>query len=222
MIAPEDSVRSITYFGFRGRAEPIRLLFEDMGLPYSEDVVDFRAWRKRKPEMPFGRVPVYREGGLEVPESHAIMRHLARKHGLYGGDEIEATHCDVLADALRDALDAFVNLIWDKDFENKRAAFIKKRLMHSLGRLEQYLAGIDRATEYWVGSAISFVDYIGWVYLDVVRPLAPDALRALPHLAALYKAFGERPNIHAYLESERRYPTMTASMAYFGNTPETS
>lgn len=213
----------LVYFTFRGRAEPIRLMLADLGIDWQEDAIaDFKVWRKIKISMPFARVPVYKEGGLEIPESHAIMRHLARVHGCYGKDEIEATHCDVLADAMRDVMDALVNLIWDKDFEDKREAFINKRLERSLARIEHYLTTLTREEDYWVGGAMSFVDYIGWHLLDIVRALSPESLAAQPVLAALHVRFARRPNIAAYLASDRRYPTMTAPIAYFGNTPETS
>jgi glutathione S-transferase len=213
---------SVIYFPIRGRAEPIRLLLEDMAISWRNEAVPLDKWRRQKEEMPFGKVPIYREGDLEVPESHAIMRHLARKHELYGRDGDEAIRCDILQEVLHDAIEQFADLMWDKDFAEKRDGFIRNRLIPMLKNLERFLENTNDNRSHWVGSGNTFVDYIGHVYLDMVRALARDVLQSFDRLWALYQAFQERPRIRAYRESDRRYPTLTVPMASFGNTPETS
>lgn len=213
---------TIIYFPIRGRAEPIRLLLEDLGVAWRNEPVPLGTWRRQKGEMPFGKVPIYCEGDLEIPESHAIMRHLARKHELYGRDGNEAIRCDILQEVLHDAIEQFADLMWDKDFAEKRDGFIRKRLIPMLTNLERYLENTSESSSHWVGSGNTFVDYIGHVYLDMVRALASDVLRSFDRLSTLYQAFQERPRIRAYRESDRRYSTLTVPMASFGNTPETS
>jgi glutathione S-transferase len=212
----------ISYFPIRGRAEPIRLLLEDMGVPYRNEPVDIKQWRKIKAETPFGKVPLYHEGQLEIAESHAIMRHLARRYDLYGNDELEGTRCDVVQEVLHDAVEQFAELMWNPDFAQVRDDFIQKRLRPMLTNLQQYLQDADGSPVHWVGRGNTFVDYIGYVWLDMVRALAKEVLQEFPRLWNLYQEFEKRPRIRAYLESDRRYPTITLAMAYFGNTPETS
>ena len=47
-------------------------------------------------------MPVLTEDEKRIPQSGAILRHLARVHGLYGDSEEEKTHLDVLQEALMD------------------------------------------------------------------------------------------------------------------------
>jgi glutathione S-transferase len=77
----------ILYFDIRGRAEPIRLLLEDAGVPYVDKQVSLDEWGAIRGTTPFHRMPVYSEDDKEIPESFAIMNYLGRKHGLLGGDE---------------------------------------------------------------------------------------------------------------------------------------
>jgi glutathione S-transferase len=212
----------VTYFPTRGRAEPIRLLLEDQGVPWRDDPVPVEEWRRKKREMPFGKLPVFRQGDLEIPESHAILRHLAHRHELYGRDGNEAIRCDILQEVLHDAIEQFADLMWDQEFADKREGFTRKRLIPMLKNLERFLENTNASRSHWIGSGNTYVDYIGHVYLDMVRALATDVLQSFDRLWELYQAFQERPRIRAYRESDRRYPTLTVPMASFGNTPETS
>jgi glutathione S-transferase len=71
----------ILYFDIRGRAEPLRLLLEDVGVEYPDQQVTLEQWPETRATIPFGRMPVYSEGDLEIAESFAIMHYLGRKHG---------------------------------------------------------------------------------------------------------------------------------------------
>jgi len=212
----------LIYFPIRGRAEPVRLLLEELGVEYKEQIVRFRDWQKFKAEMPFGKIPVYTEGELGIADSHAIMRYLARKHGLYCTDEYQRIQCDVLEETLKDAFDVFAQLIWDKEYESKRETFINDELIPSLTNLENYLGSIKREDEYWVGDSITIVDFFGWHYLDTIRAFADYLLEDYPRLSGIKQSFEKRPRIQEYLNSPRRPATITAPMASFGGTPETS
>ena len=56
------------------------------------------------------------DGNLEIPQGGAIMRHLARKHGLYGNNNDEATRCDVAYEARVDLIDKIISLAFSEDF----------------------------------------------------------------------------------------------------------
>ena len=212
----------LTYFPIRGRAEVIRLILEEKGIAYQSDNIALEEWKTRRKQMPFKVVPVFQEGDVQIAESQAIVRHLARKYQLYGRDEEEATRCDILSEAIRDGMFELGTLFWDEDFASKRDAFVSKDLKHTLKNLEAYLNSYAHAKEYCVGDALTFADFTLWNYLDWVRALAPETLQSYPTLCALKSATENRPRIQAYLKSERRPPTITVSMAYYGTTPETS
>ncbi|GIX96608.1 glutathione S-transferase Mu 1 [Caerostris darwini] len=74
------------YWDLRGLAEPIRYLlhyvkvdFEDKRYQFTQD-----GWQKDKFALglDFPNLPYYMEGDVKLTQSTAILRHLARKHGL--------------------------------------------------------------------------------------------------------------------------------------------
>lgn len=212
----------ITYFPIRGRAEPIRLMLEELGVDYEENPVALRQWRDLKPQMPFGKVPVYQEGDLKISESHAIYRYLARKYGLYGDSEHDVIRCEILEHVLSDAIEAFGRLMWSPEFDSKRQEFVDGPLTTTLTNLERYLGDLPRDPDYWVGHGLTYIDFLGWNYLDFVRALAGDIIDNFPILKQLKRAFESRPRVKAYLQSDRRPATITVPNAKFGGTPETS
>jgi glutathione S-transferase len=212
----------ITYFKIRGRAEPIRLILEEVGVSYIDHYVDFIGWQDLKPKMPFKVLPSYREGDVLLVESRAIYRYLARKYQLYGRDDMEAVQCDILDEAIRDAEQALGNLFWDKEFSAKAPGFKQNELPITLNNFEQYLGNPALDDAYCVGSSLTFVDFVLWNYLDKVRAFSNKTLLQFPTLCRIKTAVETRPRIHAYLKSERRPATITVSKASFGGTPETS
>lgn len=85
----------LTYFPIRGLAEQTRLLFIDNKIEFEDDLVDREKWSAMKSNFVchfalfvcwkrllqvFGQVPCLTDGNLQVCQSGAIMRHLARKH----------------------------------------------------------------------------------------------------------------------------------------------
>jgi hypothetical protein len=79
---------TITYFNVFARAEVPRLLLEDAGVDY--DFVPVTNWSETKAQLTaagklaYGQVPLYEEPGLNLVQSNAIARHLARKLGYNG------------------------------------------------------------------------------------------------------------------------------------------
>ena len=93
----------LTYFAIRGRAEPVRVMLIDLGIEFDERRVTMEEWPTVKPTLAFGQLPTYQDGELFINQSHAIYRHLARKHNLYGDNEAERVRCDIVEEAFVDA-----------------------------------------------------------------------------------------------------------------------
>ena len=107
----------LTYFDIRGRAECIRLLLEEVGLAYEDRRITNAEWQDLKPRTPFGQLPLLRLGDVELSQTMAILRHLARAHGLSGNTEAERTRCDIAIEAIRDADQHLGRLVWTPGFE---------------------------------------------------------------------------------------------------------
>lgn len=89
----------LIYFNLRGRAELARLLFAAAGQQYEDARIERESWPSLKASTPFGQLPVLEvtEGGktLQLAQSLAIARFLARKFHLDGTSELEKAEVDM-------------------------------------------------------------------------------------------------------------------------------
>uniref|UniRef100_A0A8R1IW93 GST N-terminal domain-containing protein n=1 Tax=Caenorhabditis japonica TaxID=281687 RepID=A0A8R1IW93_CAEJA len=69
------------YFDCRALAEPIRIIFALFDVSYEDHRVTPEQWDKLKNDTPYGQLPVLKVDGLEIGQSSAIGRYLARKFG---------------------------------------------------------------------------------------------------------------------------------------------
>lgn len=67
-----------------GNSRKATFLLEHLGLAFHANVIDLFAGEQRSPEFlamnPMGMVPVLRDQDITLPESNAILRHVARTH----------------------------------------------------------------------------------------------------------------------------------------------
>ncbi len=195
---------TLTYFDIRARAEPIRLILEEMGIQYEDQQVTDQEWSELRSGTPFGWLPVYRDGDLEVWQSHAIYRHLARVHDLYGSSEEERIRCDVVEEAFADLNTLIGRAPWRPDFNKTREDFIERELSPVLDRLERFLQTNAEGSSFWVGSFLTFVDLIALSHLDCTGSMFPEAMPGHPGLQEFCAGIARRPRIAAYLHSDRR------------------
>jgi glutathione S-transferase len=212
----------LTYFDVRGRAEVVRLILEETGTAYREKRVSMAEWPALKPTLPFAQLPTYEEGELFIVHSHAIYRHLARVHNLYGSNEQEHVRCDLVEETFVDAQSNVSGFYWHPEFAKQRAEYEATALPDLLGRLQRLLEQNNNGNGYWVGSHLTYVDFCAWHLLDYVRPFSQRTLDRFEKLNAFKQRIEARPRIAAYLRSERRPKTLTVAVAPFGGTPETS
>lgn len=204
--APTVSVPVLTYFGFRGLGEPIRLFFEDHGIAYRDRRVGMtEEWTALKPQMQFGQMPRLEEGGATLFQSQAILRHLARPLGLCGETEAERVRCDISAEAGRDLQQRLWDHFWSPGSDTAAAA-----AAYETGELPGQLA----LAEGWLGDApffggerLLFCDYYVLTVLDEAAAFFPAAVAGAPRLAAYRQRMYARPGIAAYAASGRQPET---------------
>jgi glutathione S-transferase len=212
----------LTYFDVRGRAEVIRLIFEETATPYRERRVQIDEWPSLKPTLPFGQLPSYEEDDIYIVQSHAIYRHLARVHDLCGANEREQVRCDMVEEAFVDAQNKVGGFYWSPEFAKNRAEFEATTLPDILGKLQRLFELHNNGEGFWVGNQLTLADFVAWHALDYVRPFSQKTLDRFTKLNSFKQRFEARPRIAAYLKSERRPKTLTVAAAPFGGTAETS
>jgi len=195
----------LTYFGIRGLAEPIRMLMIDNGIHFTDHQVTSDEWAKIKPTMQFGQVPCLHEGDMQLVQSGAIMRHLARKHGLYGSTENEMAYADMMFDGVTDLRTKYAKLIYQEyDMPGKKDEFIKTTMPPELAKFEQLLKTHHKGQGYLLGEKICYADYALFEIIDALTVLNPHALKDYPTLEAYQHRMMERPKLREYLHGDVR------------------
>lgn len=112
--AATSDVAVLHYFPTRGRAEPIRLALALVRQPWFEPPIEPLAavMRRQLDSYPYRQLPRYvEEVDIDLVQSMAILRHLGRKHKLYGSDLSEAAQIDMVLEAAAD-LRAKLKTVW--------------------------------------------------------------------------------------------------------------
>jgi len=190
----------LVYFPVRGRGQAIRYICKDNGLELEEEVVTGETWPKLKPDTPFGQLPVFYDGAIVLAQSNAIIRYLARKHGLYGKNDVEAAQIDMLNDQQEDLRLSYVRLIYQQ-YDTHKDEFIKN-LPTSLAIFEKNLGKNHDGTGFFVGTQISFADYNIFDLLDNLQVLSPDSLHDFPLLKAFHTRIASHEKLLRYRQSD--------------------
>jgi len=191
----------LIYFQVRGRAEAIRYLFNDNGLDY-EEVDCGPNWQTEwKSQMAFGQTPCLKDKDLTLVQSNAILRHLARKHGLYGSSEAEAAYIDMIVDGVEDVRGKYAKLIYT-NYNAGKEDYVKE-LPAQLLPFEKLISKLgDAKAGFSVGSKKSLSDYALFDLLDIHLTLSPSCLDEMPELTQFYKVVLSRPGITAYRQTD--------------------
>merc|ERR1712133_237931 len=163
----------------------------DTRIPYPPDV----QWTRMKPKMDFGQLPILNWDGVELAQSVACARFIAREVGLAGKTSMEQAQADEIVDVIQDLINAWVKLYFAKDEEGLKK-FNEVTLQTALEQLEKRLVG--RGGQYFVGNNLTWADIIVFMYLG---DLPKEAYEKYPKLTNLYERVGAIPNIKAWVEN---------------------
>jgi len=217
--------------GLQGRGEFVRLALEEAQAPYidiargaEEDgqgqsaMMDLMNSRT-EPFIPFAP-PFLRDGELIVSQTANILLYLGPKLALAPqGDLRYVAHAVQLtiADMVTEVHDTHHPIASDQYYEDQRpsakaraADFLAHRLPKFMHYFERLLAHNPHGDGHIVGDSLTYVDLSLFQLIEGLHYAFPRATARFashyPRLAALRKAIAARPNIAAYLASERRLP----------------
>ena len=197
---------NLHYFKGRGRAETTRwmlainqIAFKNVAIETPQDLADLRASGK----LPFDQMPLLEINDLNLSQSTAMIRYLARLGGLYGDSDTDAVWCDMIAGAVADFAEASMQAAFQANGDIAKAA-LRTRLSKFGPRFEARLA--SNGTGFCVGAGLTFADVVLVEALNSYLDWCPDILTETPRLDALYKRVVVEPGIASYLTSAQRYP----------------
>ncbi|GMT16401.1 hypothetical protein PFISCL1PPCAC_7698 [Pristionchus fissidentatus] len=204
-IAPPSRMSSglkLYYFAIRGLAEPIRMMLLDNKIAF-EDITFQKdeEWFRIKPSFAFGQVPCLKEDGLEIPQSGAIIRHLARKFNLDGETEEDKVFADFFAEGIKDLHLKYTGMIY-RAYETKDE-FLATVYPVELEKVEKLLKKHANGEKFVLGNKLSYADYMLFEELDIALVLSPTSLDAFPVLKAYHTRFAQRDNLKAHLATRR-------------------
>ena len=153
---------------------------------------------------PFGKIPVYEEGGLVLFETGAIVLHIATEHpGLLPVDvaarERAITWMFAALSTIEPAIlerEAAIYLEQDKPWSKERMPAVEDRARERLGQLSRRLGDAE-----WIDGEFSAGDLMT---IDVLRRLEGSGLlEEFPNVAAYVMRGENRPAFGRALASQR-------------------
>lgn len=198
----------LTYFDSPGRAEPIRIALRISGIAFEDHRIKFPQFMegKAKGEYPLGSVPVLEIDGLQVVQTGAILRYVARigDRTLYPSDPTAALAVDSVMDTLNDTLSAaMLPSLFERD-PVKKLAMRAELAVGPLARAYRYIETlIAHSGGPFVGGAqMSVADIMLGSQVHFIRSGGLDGLNEAtlapyPHIVKLADAYLADPRIVA-------------------------
>ena len=213
--------------GIQGRGEFVRLALEEAGAAYV-DVARvkgtgalMRLWESAAVTTPSFAPPFLRDGKLVIGQTANILLHLGGKLRLAPKNEaarlwthqIQLTVTDLVVEAHDTHHPLGGDLYYeDQKPESKRRAelFRRNRIPRFLEWFDTILARNPKGDRHLVGARLTYADLSLFQVIEGLHYAFPQAMarteKKYPRLVALHDRVAERPNIAAYLASERRIP----------------
>ncbi|MBR0754608.1 glutathione S-transferase [Bradyrhizobium jicamae] len=209
----------------QGRGEYVRLALEDAGADYT-DVARGKGgmsammtmMEARKGTPPFAP-PFLKAGNLMIAQTANILLYLGARHGLAPKAEAGKMWVHQLqltvADFVLEIHDTHHPLGPSLYYEDQKAPAKKRTEEFWKSRVQKYLGYFDEIVganggAWLTGRRVTYADLSLFQIVEGLRYAFPKRMQAfekkIPRLTALRDRVAERPNIKAYLASERRIP----------------
>jgi len=220
--------------GLQGRGEFVRLCLEDAGAAYTDvarvegdDVMTAFLEGEHEGAMPFAP-PFLKSGRLVVAQVANILQYLGPRHGLVPESEAKRLYAHQLeltiTDLVAEVHDTHHPVASELYYEDQKAEAKKRSKDFRENRIPKFLQYFEKAVERGGGKfplrEHSYVDLSLFQIMAGLEYAFPKAMakQKVPLLRDLQKRVAARPNIAAYLASERRVPFNTSGI--FRHYPE--
>lgn len=199
------------YWDIRGLAEYIRYLLAYAGVEYEDKRYGYgrapnwtrEEWNadKYKLGLDFPNLPYYIDGDVKITQSLAILKYLGRKHGLVPDSDAAQRNVDIMEMQAFDLLMAAFYCTYDKAYTNEKRRQFLVDIAEKLRQLQGYLA---KEGPFVAGKKVTYVDFLLYEALQVIRVLAPSAFkRDYPSLEQYLERVAALPRLRDYLASPR-------------------
>ena len=207
----------------QGRGEYVRLALEDAGAAYGDmargkgGTAAMMNMLDAKSGAPPFAPPFLKAGSLTIGQTANILQYLGPRHGLAPKGEagrlwlhqLQLTIADFVAEVHDTHHPIGVSLYYEDQrgpAKKRTAEFCNERVPKYLGYFEKLMEAGGGA--YLTGRKATYVDLSLFQIVEGLRYAFPRRMKAferkIPRLVELHDRVADRPNIKAYLQSERR------------------
>ncbi|KAJ3354222.1 hypothetical protein GGF32_002651 [Allomyces javanicus] len=211
MAAPSFTVY---YWPGKGRAENVRLILEAAGVKY-ENKYPGDDWAAEKPTTPFGQLPVLimaddkSKQPIQLAQSAAIVRHLARKFNLVAEDPLDAAISDSVFEHSIEVSNKIIRLVWLTPKEEKPAEIekFKQEVVPAFIKAQTAILEKNGNKGIYAGNKMTYVEIAAYNTIDEINTLISGTITATtaPALWKVHELVANNANVKAYLASPRRH-----------------
>merc|ERR1712010_433889 len=199
-----------SYFDIEAKGELTRLLLHAANFDFEDDRIPISEWPgEHKAATTFGQLPMLRWDGVELAQSMAIARFVARRAGLAGKTDLEFVQADMVACHYEDIWTKLPKMMFAKSQE-ERETLVKEYLGEFLPKwlepLEKLLR--KRGGEWFAGSSATFADYTVMVVLDFLLYPNHTAFKDIENLAERKKILDSFPLVKANYQRTSSLPSV--------------
>jgi len=195
----------LIYFNLRALGEPIRFLFNYIGVPFEDVRIDReKEWASVKESTGWGKVPILEiDGKIQITQSHAIAKYIARKYNLDGANDFESAKCDEYVGVAQDLRNEWRRYYFEQNPTKKEE--VKKEFVEIIAA--RYFKKYSKALEenggkYLVGSGLTWADLFLVMYLELYEDtVSKDILKPFPLLKKYKEGIHSIPQIKRTIET---------------------
>ncbi|XP_077995650.1 glutathione S-transferase alpha-4-like [Glandiceps talaboti] len=195
----------LTYFNGRGLGESVRFMLAATGTKFTETFLKDKAQMTKLREdgcLMFMQVPLLTIDGLQLVQSQAICRYLARKHGMDGKTPEEKGRVDMINEGARDLLSKFFGIGFVPNTDELIETIKKQHLPRFLPIFEKVLT--NSSSGYLVGDCLTYADMTLFEALLNTEEVIPGSLTEFPKVQEFKEKVGALPRIKEFMEGPQR------------------
>lgn len=191
----------ITYFNFKGRAEPIRLALVIGGIEFEDNRVNAEEFQAIKLSLPYGQLPVMEVDGELMAQGLGLLTYAGKLSGLLPEDPIKALRVHEILGAGED----LTNALRPSFFEQDEAKRLEMRKALSEGTLPRWFGMIEKritgwGTQYAAADELTIADLSLYVQLGsikdgVLEGVPAEIMNSFPKISEIIEKVGDHPKV---------------------------